>query len=139
MSIPFPSPTFFQALQKAMDREPGCTAHLEPCEAYCGLAIDQQLYVVEFDGRQCVAVVAGGNELDLDFVLAGPESAWRRIIEAGPGDPDGVARPTLSSSVEQGALEVRSAVDDGEELARAALPFLQGFLDQARGLDLKFD
>ena len=81
MSIPFPSPAFFQTLQEGMDREPGCTEPLDPCEAYCGLAIDEQLYVLEFDGRKCAAFVMGGNELDLDFVVAGPASAWQQIIE----------------------------------------------------------
>ena len=39
----------------------------------------------------------------------------------------------------KGALEIRSADDEGQDMARAALPFLQVFLEQARGLDLKFD
>ncbi len=137
MSIPFPSPAFFQALQEGMDREPGCTEPLDPCEAYCGLAIDEQLYVLEFDGRKCAAVVMGGNELDLDFVVAGPASAWQQIIEAVE-EPEGNTRATLPALVEQGVLEIRSTYDEGPELARAALPFLQIFLEQARGLDVKF-
>ncbi len=137
MTIPFPSPAFFQALKEAMEREPRCTEPLDPCEAYCGFAIDLQLYVLEFDGRQCSAVIAGGNELDLDFVVAGPASAWQQIIEAVE-EPDSSEKPALPALVEQGVLEIRSTDDEGPELARAALPFLQIFLEQARGLDAKF-
>jgi hypothetical protein len=137
VSIPFPSAVFFQALQEAMEREPGCTEALDPCEAYCGFAIDQQLYVLEFDGRQCAAVVAGGNELDLDFVVAGPGSAWQQIV-AAVEEPKADVAATLPGLVEQGALEIRSADDSGPELARAALPFLQVFLEPARGLELDF-
>lgn len=116
-----------------MKRNPGCTASLDPCEAYCGFAIDQYLYIFEFDGRQCVAVINGGNELDLDFIVAGPTSAWRKIIEAleESNSDTGTTLPTL---IEQGALEIRTTDDEGPELARAALPFLQIFLEQARGL-----
>lgn len=137
MSIPFPSPAFFQALQEEMDGDPGCTEPLDPCEAYCGLAIEEQLYVLEFDGRKCAAVVTGGNELDLDFVVAGPASAWQQVIEAVK-EPDGNGKATLPALVEQGVLEVRSADDEGPERARVALPFLQIFLEQARGLDVGF-
>jgi hypothetical protein len=120
-----------------MEREPGRTEALDPCEAYCGFAIDQQLYVLEFDGRHCAAVVAGGNELDLDFVVAGPSSVWQQIVEAVE-EPEGDRGATLPGFVEQGALEIRPADGDGPELARAALPFLQVFLEPARGLELEF-
>lgn len=131
MSIAFPSLNFFRALQEVMEREPDCTASLAPCEAYCGFAIDQRLTVFEFDGRKCVAVVNGGNELDLDFVIAGPTSAWQQIIEALE-ESDSDPKVTLPSLVEQGALEIRTTDDEGVELAHAAMPFLQIFLEQAR-------
>jgi hypothetical protein len=115
-----------------MERDPCATESLDPCEAYCGFAIDQSLYVFEFDGRQCVAMVVGGNELDLDFVIAGPTAAWRKIIEAleESASGDGATLPVL---VERGELEIRTTDDEGAELARAALPFLQIFLEHARG------
>lgn len=137
MSVVFPSLAFFTAVQEAMAREPDCTNDLDPCEAYCGLAVDQALYVLEFDGRQCAAVVSGGNELDLDFVVAGPLSTWQQIVEAA-GEPASASRPTLPALVENGALEVRSSDDEGPDLARAALPFLQVFMDRAGDLDVKF-
>jgi hypothetical protein len=122
-----------------MDRDPTCTEHLEPSEAYCGLAIGQRLFVLEFDGRRCAGIAASGNELDLDFVVAGPDEVWRQVLEA-LCDPNASADAALPSLVEKGALEIRSADDDtGQKMARAALPFLQVFLEQARGLDLKFD
>jgi hypothetical protein len=135
--ISFPGPAFFPALQEAMEHSPDCTAALDPCEAYCGFVIDQQLYVLEFDGRQCTAVIAGGNELDLDFVVAGPASTWQQIIEA-VGESDSNPRATLPALVEQGELEIRSSDERGPELARAALPFLQIFLERARGFEVKF-
>jgi hypothetical protein len=73
-----PSAEFFRSLQEAMDRDPTCTEHLEPSEAYCGLAIDQRLFVLEFDGRRCAGIAPSGNELDLDFVVAGPAEVWRQ-------------------------------------------------------------
>ncbi len=133
MDIPFPSTDFFHALRVALEQEPGVTDSLDPCEAYCGFEIDQQLYVFEFDGRECVAVVVGGNEIDLDFVLAGPTSAWQRIIET-LGASESEERATLSTLIDEGALEIRSTDDEGPELARAALPFLQVFLEQAGSL-----
>jgi hypothetical protein len=138
LSITFPSAEFFRSLQEAMDRDPTCTEHLEPSEAYCGLAIDQRLFVLEFDGRRCAGIAPSGNELDLDFVVAGPAEVWRQALEA-LDDPNAGTDAALPSLVEKGALEIRSADDEGQEMARAALPFLQVFLEQARGLDLKFD
>jgi len=133
----FPSLTFFEALQAAMESEPGCTESLDPCDAYCGFAIDQRLFVFEFDGRLCSAVVAGGNEIDLDFVVAGPASAWQQVIES-VDEADPSAKATLPGLVEKGALEIRSADDEGPEMARVALPFLQIFLERARGLEVEF-
>ena len=77
-------------------------------------------------------------ELDLDFVVAGPAEVWRQALEA-LGDPNASTDAALPSLVEKRAHEIRSADDEGRERARAALPFLQVFLEQARGLDLKFD
>jgi hypothetical protein len=65
LSITFPSAEFFRSLQEAMDRDPPCTEHLEPSEAYCGLAIEQRFFVLEFDGRRCAGIAPSGNELDL--------------------------------------------------------------------------
>jgi len=132
----FPSADFFRALRAAMNDDPECTAHLGPSEAYCGLAVGDHLFVVEFDGRSCVAVVAGGNELDLDFVVAGPAEVWRRAIE---GLESGDAAASLPALVEQEALEIRSADPEGQKLASDTLPFLQVFLGHARGLEVVFD
>jgi hypothetical protein len=135
MSLVFPSADFFRSLQAAINKDGECTRHLNPSEAYCGLAVDDHLYVLEFDGHECSAVVAGGNELDLDFVVAGPSAVWRQSIEAlASGD----ASATLPSLVKKGALEIRSADASGQELAAETLPRLQVFLEQARGLDVEF-
>ncbi len=131
MSIPFPGAEFFSALREAMERDPGATESFDPCEAYCGFAIGENLYVFEFDGRQCVAVVVGGNELDLDFVIAGPTAGWQKIVEALE-ESVSENEATLPALVERGELEIRSRDDEGAELARAALPFLQVFLEHAR-------
>ncbi len=137
MSTIFPSSEFFRALQEAMDANPNCTSHLEPSDAYCGFAIDESLYVFEFDGRSCVGAMGGGNELDLDFVVAGPGAVWREALDAvAAGGAETAALPAL---VERGALEIRAQDDDGLEIGRSSLPFLQVFLDQAKGLELAFD
>ena len=129
MSIAFPSVEFFQMLQKGLAENPSSTAGVPPSEAYCGLSVDGQLFVFEFDGRECAAVISGGNPLDLDFVLAGPRESWHEAIARGE------ARP-LAELIESGAIQIESEVDDGPELARAALPMLQAFLDQAQGMDV---
>ena len=140
MSIIFPSSEFFRSLQKAMENDPACTQHLEPSDAYCGFAIDDRLYVFEFDGRSCVGAMGGGNELDLDFVVAGPRAVWRQALDAvAAGGTGAVSEAALPALVERGALEIRSQDDEGLELGRASLPFLQVFLEQARGLELEFD
>ena len=137
MSVAFPSPAFFEALKVALGRDPTCVDGLDPCEAYCGIAVGQQLTVLEFDGRECAAVVPGGNELDLDFVVAGPSASWKKLIEAAiEGKAD--ESVTLPALVAQGALAIRSSDDEGPELARAAMPFLQIFLERARGMDVEF-
>ena len=133
----FPSLSFFTHLQESMNANPEGSSHLDPNEAYCGFAIDTDLYVFEFDGRGCAAVVPGGNELDLDFVVAGPRSGWRELLEAAR-EPDG-DKGTLGDFVARGILELRSA-DEGElPTARDALPFLDVFLSHARDLDVSFD
>ncbi|MCP4905327.1 MAG: hypothetical protein GY910_10135 [bacterium] len=135
MSIPFPSNDFFSALQEGLNGDPSCTDHLAPSEAYCGFAVGEQLFVLEFDGHECSAVVPGGNELDLDFVVAGPADAWKKAIQGSEALDASAGLPVL---IEKGDLEVRSAGGDGLEMARQSLPFLQVFLDQSRGLDLEF-
>ena len=135
MSIAFPSLDFFQALQAGMAGDPASTEGIEPSEAYCGLAIGDDLFVLEFDGRECSAVVPNGNPLDLDFVLAASPETWQEtihsIVENAGADPE----HSLAALVETGAIEVRSEQDDGPDLARAALGMLQAFLDQAKEVD----
>jgi len=136
MSIPFPSTEFFTSLQGGLNSDPSCTDHLDPSEAYCGLAVDDHLFVLEFDGHECSAVVAGGNEIDLDFVVAGPLAVWREAIQGVEARDDSSGLPAL---VERGDLEVRHADDEGAHTARDTLPLLQILLEQSRGLDLEFE
>lgn len=139
MSVLFPSAEFFQALRDGLEQDSGCTEGVEPSEAYCGFAIDDHLFVLEFDGRSCAGAMSGGNELDLDFVLAGPGSAWRRALDGlASNDAAAAGGATLPALVAEGALEIRSHAENGPELALAALPFLQVFLERARGLDLAY-
>jgi hypothetical protein len=138
MGVSFPSVAFFEALQKKVADDPKALTDLGPCEAYCGIAVGERLYVLEFDGRECAAVVSGGNPLDLDFVLRGSDQAWNALVSSlasGGSQPAG----SLAQQIEAGALEVSSEDDDGPELARAALPFLQGFLALTQGLDIQFE
>lgn len=130
MSVLFPSVAFFQALQKKVAEDPTTLTELGPCEAYCGFGVGDRLFVLEFDGRECAAVVSGGNLLDLDFVVRGPEQAWKDVL-SGAG--------SLAEQIDTGALEVITEADDGTELARAALPFLQGFFDLTEGLNIDFE
>ncbi len=137
MGVSFPSVAFFEALQKEVANDPTALTDLGPCEAYCGIDIGDRLFVLEFDGRECAAVVLGGNPLDLDFVLHGSEQAWKSLVSSlapGGSEPAG----SLAQQIEAAELVVATEVDGGTELARAALPFLQGFLAQARGLDIDF-
>ncbi len=129
MSVVFPSLEFFRTLQKGLSENRPSTENVPPSEAYCGFSVDGQLFVVEFDGRECAAVVSGGNPIDLDFVLAGPSASWHEAIAHGD------ARP-LAELVESEAIRIESEADDGAELARAALPMLQIFLDQAQDMDV---
>ena len=94
--------------------------------------------MLEFDGRECAAVISGGNPLDLDFVLRGSEQVWKGLVSSlasGGSEPAG----DLAQQIETGALEIATEDDEGVELARAALPFLQGFLALTRGLDVDFE
>lgn len=132
MSVIFPSAEFFAALQQAMEADPSCTEGLDPSDAYCGFAVDDRLFVFEFDGRTCAGAMAGGNELDLDFVVAGPAAVWKRALDAvaaGGGPEDANALPAL---VACGDLEIRAQDDDGLALAQRSLPFLQAFFAKAR-------
>jgi len=136
MSILFPSIEFFTSLQGNFNGDAGCVKHLDPSDAYCGLAIGDHLFVLEFDGHECSAVVAGGNTLDLDFVIAAPSVAWQQAIEGIMTSDMDVSLPTL---VENGEFEIQSVDDAGFDAARETLPLIQVFLEQARGLDLEFD
>ena len=95
--------------------------------------------MLEFDGRECAAVISGGNPLDLDFVLRGSEQVWKDLISSlarsGGSEPAG----SLAHQIDAGALEVATEDDEGAELARAALPFLQEFLALTLGLDVDFE
>ena len=95
MSLTFPSQDLFEALRQGLLADPSCTDGLDPLDAYFGLVIDADLYVFEFNGGECTAIIRGGNELDLDFVgraafglEAGTGSgAARRWPRSGPRDP----------------------------------------------------
>lgn len=130
MSLPFPSLEFFEALKKSLAENSASTEGVTPSEAYCGFAIDDSLYVLEFDGRECSAVVSGGNPLDLDFVVAAPRVVWRELIAKGEAQ-------TLAKGIEAGAVRIETEADDGKQLALAALPMLQAFVDQAQGVDIQ--
>lgn len=138
MGVAFPGLDFFKALQDEAKTNPGGLADLGPCDAYCGFNIGDRLFVLEFEGHECGAVVSGGNPLDLDFVLRGSESAWRGLVEslAKSGGADATGR--LADQIEAGALEITTEADDGLDLARAALPFLQGFLELTQRLEVDF-
>ena len=129
MSSEFPDVEFFRMLQKGLAENQSSIEGVPPSEAYCGFLVDSRLYVFEFDGSNCAAVVSGGNPLDLDFVLAGSSEGWHEAIASGG------ARP-LAELIESGAIRIESEVDDGPELAHAALPMLQAFLDQAQGMNV---
>ena len=138
MGVSFPSVAFFQALQNEVADNPTALKDLGPCEAYCGIAVGDRLFVLEFDGRECAAVVSGGNPLDLDFVLRGSGQVWKGLVSSlasAGSEPAG----SLARQIEAGALEVATEDDEGVELARAALPFLQGFLALTRGLNVDFE
>ena len=137
MSVTFPSLEFFSNLQTALSADEARTRHVSPSDAYCGLAIGDQLFVIEFDGRSCSAVAQGGNPLDLDFVVSGTDEAWHQAIGAistGSGGPSH-AVPAL---VARGVLEIQSESEDGDESAVAAMSLLQAFLDGARDLDIEY-
>ena len=133
MATVFPSIEFFTRLQDAMNADLDGTSHLEPCDAYCGMAIGTHLFVLEFDGRACSAVVPGGNELDLDFVLAGSSTAWEKLFTA---QKEAGAAGALGDLVGDGVFELRSADDDMLPAARDALPFLEVFFSRAAGMEL---
>ncbi len=136
MSVHFPSLEFFEALKKRLGEDPGSMADVEPSEAYCGLAIGDRLFVLEFEGHQCVAAVHGGNPIDLDFVIAGSIGIWQEAVQSVAM---GETRNTLTELVEKGELEIQSEDPDGNELARGALPFLEAFLGHAKGFELDFE
>ena len=136
MGTVFPSIHFFTQLQDAMNANPDASAHLAPSDAYCGICIGTHVFVLEFDGRECSAVVPGGNELDLDFVVAGEESAWQELLttreEPGPAG-------RLCDFVDRGLLELRSADESMLPAARETLPFLDVYFSRASGLELDFN
>ncbi len=136
MSVRFPSIEFFEALKKRLEEDTVSMADVEPSEAYCGLEIGDRLFVLEFEGHECVAAVPGGNPIDLDFVLAGSTDIWQTAVQSVV---KGETRNTLTELVEKGALEIQSEDPDGNELARSALPFLEAFLSQAKGFELDFE
>ena len=55
MAVPFPSVEFFETLKERFGDDAVVDAKLDPSEAYCGLAIGDGLYVLEFDGSECAA------------------------------------------------------------------------------------
>ncbi|MGH0030770.1 MAG: hypothetical protein ACQGVC_13325 [Myxococcota bacterium] len=125
MGLTFPGLEFFQALQAGLAEDPSRDA-LAPSEACCGVSVDGRLFVLEFDGHDCVAVAAGGNPIDLEFVLAGSAQGWREVLRGKP----------LDELLASGALHIESDTDDGADLALAALPLLQAFFAQARSLEV---
>jgi hypothetical protein len=110
MRVKFPSAEFFLACKEGLSKDPANTRDVAPSEAYCGFSIEGQLFVFEFDGHACAAVVAGGN--------------------LGDGEAT-----ELASLIQDGTLTIES--DEGEEVAHAALPMLQAFVDQAQSCDFE--
>ncbi|MCG8588241.1 MAG: hypothetical protein MJE66_03045 [Proteobacteria bacterium] len=139
MSVRFPSVEFFQELKQQVANHPASMEAVAPSEAYCGFAIGDKLYVLEFDGRDCAAVAGGGNTLDLDFFLTGPPETWREAIQSIRDSQGADGEHTLEALVERGRIELCSEAPDGLDLGRDTLGFLQAFLDQAAHVDVQFD
>lgn len=139
MSVRFPSTEFFEALKKHVETDPDCMGSVAECEAYCGFQIGNRLTVVEFDGKQCVAVVNGGNPIDLDFVISGAPETWHDLISAISKNADVDEKNSLRALLKANSLEIQTEAPDGESLADAALDFLQAFLEQAKSLEIEFE
>lgn len=131
MSVPFPSLDFFNRLKQSLADDPA--EDVAASDAYCGLVVDDGMFVVELDGHRCSAVAQGGNLLDLDFALAAPAETWRAVLRSIQASDGGHRLETLFAD---GRLELQGENEDGEELARSALPMIQAFLDRAKGVDL---
>jgi hypothetical protein len=137
MSTPFPSLQLFEALKKRVESDPAGMAGVPPCDAYCGFAIGDTLIVLEFDGQACAAVANGGNTLDLDFFLSAPPEVWRETFDNIHSTGGADENHTLEALIESGRVALRSENEGGEDTGRAALEFLQAFLDQSKALDLE--
>jgi hypothetical protein len=137
MSVMFPTLQFFTTLQESLSQRSETLGNVEPSDAYCGVGVGDRLFVLEFDGRACSAVAQGGNVLDLDFVVTGPDEAWRHVIESS-ADGSGAPSSALAAHVARRDLSIESEAEDGSERAAATMGLLQAFLDGARGLEIEY-
>jgi len=142
MSVVFPSVAFFEALQGQMRAAEERFSRLGFFDTTFGIRVlgdGPRTFVLAFEVFDCVRVAEGVDGVDVDFVVEGPFSAWREMLDTihALGAADTVhSLNTLTHFGE--ALRVRYDDPDGHDKMYRFAESIQEFLDLSARVDFVY-
>jgi hypothetical protein len=144
MPVAFPSLAFFEALQREMRAERDRFARLGFFDTTFGIRVLPERggppaeYVLAFEVFDCTRV-GEGLDGELDFVIEGPLTAWREMLDTihALGAADAAhSLNTLTHFGEQ--LVLRYDDPDGHDKAYRFAESIQEFLDLSARVDFRY-
>jgi len=145
MSVSFPSPAFFQALQREMRAERERFSRLGFFDTTIGIRVlapgseEPAEFTLTFEVFDCVRVGEGLEDVETDFVIEGQLAAWREMLDVihELGAADTVhSLNTLTHFGE--ALRVRYADPDGHDKMYRFAESIQEFFDLSARVDFVY-
>lgn len=80
--LEFPSLEWFEQVRRVFNTE-DCFQTLERCDATVGIKIKNAVFVLRFEGFECISAELGSEEKieNVDFYLDVPLRNWQKMIE----------------------------------------------------------
>jgi hypothetical protein len=145
MPVAFPSLEFFQALQGAMRAEKERFARLGFFDTTFGIRVRPASdgppaeFLLAFEVFDCVRVAEGLDGLETDFVIEGPLSAWREMLDTIHALGAADTAHSLNTLTHFGeSLQVRYDDPDGHDKMYRFAESIQEFLDLSARVDFVY-
>jgi hypothetical protein len=145
MSVPFPSVTFFQALQTEMRAERERFARLGFFDTTFGIRVlpdggrTPAEFLLGFEVFECVRVGEGLGGGELDFVIEGPLATWRAMFDTIHALGAADTAHSLNTLTHFGEhLRLRYDDPDGHDKMYRFAESIQEFLDLSARVDFVY-
>ena len=144
MTVEFPSPAFFQALQRRMTEGVERFRRLGYVDVTFGLRVTgdaERCFILAFEVFECTAIreVRSFDGEAVDFVLEGDLEGWREMFENIREHGHADAEHTINTLTHFGEkISVIYDDPDGHDKLYRFVESIQAFLDLAAGLDIRY-